>query len=31
MVSLQQRLRADGIHVPMAQLRRWFEQPRRTV
>lgn len=31
MVSLQQGLRADGIHVSMAQLCRWFEQPRRTV
>ena len=24
MVSLQQGLRADGIHVSMAQLCRWF-------
>lgn len=31
MVSLQQGLRADGIHVSIAQLCRWFEQPRRTV
>jgi putative transposase len=31
MVSLQQGLRADGIHVPMAQLCRGFDQPRRTV
>ena len=31
MVSLQQGLRADGIHVSMSQLCRWFEQPRRTV
>jgi len=31
MVSLQQGLRADGIHVSMVQLCRWFEQPRRTV
>lgn len=31
MVSLQQGLRADGVQVSMAQLCRWFEQPRRTV
>jgi putative transposase len=31
MVSLQQGLRADGIAVSIAQLCRWFEQPRRTV
>jgi len=31
MVSLPQGLRADGIHLSMAQLCRWFEQPRRTV
>jgi putative transposase len=31
MVSLQQGLRTDGIDVSMAQLCRWFEQPRRRV
>ena len=31
MVSLQQGLRADGVSVSMAQLCRWFDQPRRTV
>lgn len=31
MVTIQQGLRADGIQVSMAQLCRWFEQPRRTV
>jgi len=31
MVTIQQGLREDGIHVSMARLCRWFEQPRRTV
>lgn len=31
MVTIQQGLREDGIRVSMAQLCRWFEQPRRTV
>ena len=31
MVTIQQGLRADGVHVSMAQLCRWFDQPRRTV
>ena len=31
MVSLRQGLLAEGVRVSMAQLCRWFEQPRRTV
>lgn len=31
MLSLQQGLKDEGVHVSMAQLCRWFEQPRRTV
>lgn len=31
MVTIQQGLQEDGVRVPMAQLCRWFEQPRRTV
>ena len=31
MVTIQQGLKEDGIHVSMARLRRWFGVARRTV